>query len=111
MVGNDEGITRIDGSWFWPITALISFFGTISFLLTTLLRGAVPGPLGEWLPSASILFGAVALFTSLVGSISILLCGIHNVGGVTFKGRRVGNTLVGACYLLSYLPGALLVLV
>ncbi len=111
MSGNSQGITRIDGSWFWPTTALISFFGTVSFVLTLLLRSSIPGPLGEWLPVANLLFGTVALFTSILGLFSILLCGVGNIGGLTYRGEPVGKKLVGYVYLALYLPGSLLVLI
>jgi hypothetical protein len=98
------------GWWFWPITALSSFFGTLSFFLSLLCSpDRIPGPIGEWLQRGLVLFFAAGLFLGVLGVPSLLWCGLGNVGRLTIRGRCLYGKRLGIVFLLMYLPSFALV--
>jgi len=104
-------ITFYAGWWFWPITALISFFGTTSFFLGLLVSPEwIPGPIVEWLRRTLVLFFGVGLFAGVLGVPSILLCGLSSAGRLTVRGRCFYGKGLGIAFLLMYLPSFLIVM-
>jgi hypothetical protein len=96
--------TRFEGYLFWPITAALSFFGTLSAagtLLTPL--GHIPGPLATWLFGGAILFGMSAVLASMIGAMTLLCHGIECPGQLTVRGRQLSRVATGGILMFCYL--------
>ncbi len=83
--------TNLKGPKFWVVTAAISGLGTLSLVMTllTMLLGfrGISGIPDDWLRLLNVGVFVLALASGSLGLGSLLLCGLADVGRVTFRGR------------------------
>jgi hypothetical protein len=95
--------TRYTGSLFWPITAAISFFGTLSASTAFAPEGTLPDLLAPWVMGANAILFFVAMLVSGIAFVELLASGIAHTGTLTLAGRRLPDVLVGLLFLCIYL--------
>jgi len=105
-------LTFYAGSWYWPVTAIIAFFGPASFFLSLFVApDLIPGPIGAWLHLGLVFFFVAGLFCGVIGFLSIVSCGLSTVGRLSIRGHCLYGKRLGVTFLLMYLPACLIVAV